>query len=244
MKCRVFAILMFFVVASLSTSGARAAVVHSNDAGSQDGFVYAFSKVPVPVSGSFDVIPAGQAPVSGDAHTTEAFVQFGLGSIGFTGGQLTSAILSLYVEDASSAGFGVNPSSGEPITIDVYPVSAAWDRATLKWSTKPANVGLVTSSSPITGAGAWVDFDVTSTVAGWLDNPATNFGFVLKGSVPVGSSPDWVYANFGSGFGSLGHAPTLTVLAVPEPGSLVLALCGLPFLAWKAHRRAHRSRVS
>lgn len=234
MNRRVIAIL-FLVAASLGASAARAAVVHSNDAGGQDGFVYAFSKVPSAVSAGFEVIPAGQAPVSGDSHTTEAYVQFGLGSIGLTGGQVTSATLSLYLENASTVGFGVNPSAGQPITVDVYPVSAAWSRATIKWSNKPANGSLITSSTPIAGIDAWVDFDVTSTVVDWLNNPLTNFGLVLKGSVPVGSSPDWVYANFSSGFGTLGHAPTLTV--VPEPGSIVLALCGLPLLAWQARRR-------
>jgi hypothetical protein len=231
---------MFLAVAALSASAARAAVVNSNDVGGQDGFVYAYSKVPAAVSNGFDVIPAGQAPVSGDSHSTEAYVQFGLGSIGLTGAQVTSATLSLYLEDATTVGFGVNPSAGQPITVDVYPVSAAWDRNTIKWSNKPANGALITSSTPITGIGAWVNFDVTSTVANWLDNPGTNFGFVLKGSVPVGASPDWVYANFSSGFGELGNAPMLTVVPVPEPGSIVLVIFGLPLLGWQARRRWSR----
>lgn len=240
MNRRAFAMLLFLVVASLGSTARAASIIHSNDSGSQDGFVYAFSKVPSAVSAGFEVFPAGQAPVSGDSHTTEAFIKFGLGSVPLTSAQVTSATLSLFLEDASTVGFGVNPSAGQPITVDLFPVTATWDRSTLKWSNKPGNGALITSTPAISGIGSWVNINLTSTVKDWLDHPLTNFGLVMKGQVPVGSSPNWVYANFSSGFGSLGHAPTLTI--VPEPASMVLALCGLPLLAWQARRRLRSMR--
>ena len=72
----------------------------------------------------------------------------------------------------------------------------------------------------------------------WLDNTVTNNGLVLEGDAPVGSSPNWVYAVFSSSAGN--NVPALVITPVPEPSTVILALCALPGLAWVAMRRKNR----
>ena len=83
---------------------------------------------------------------------TETYLRFAVGGVG---GAVTRATLRLYAFDASTNG----PA--------VYPAGNGWDERTIDWNTKPAPA----SSTPADDKGAipadaWVEFDVTSLVAG------------------------------------------------------------------------------
>jgi hypothetical protein len=154
-----------------------------------------------------------------------------------TGAQVASATLNLFVGNTTTTGFGVNPSGGSPITVNLSALTGSWDETTVAWGTIPG-VGAQYDSLVINGINQTVSFDVTQLVKDWLDNTVTNNGLILEADSAVGSSPNWVYATFVSSSGA--NVPALVITPVPEPSTVVLALCALPGLAWVAMRRKHR----
>ncbi len=84
------------------------------------------------------------------------------------------------------------------------------------------------------GEAVW---DITSVLQAWIDNPSTNFGFILDGDV-----------NYGARYALTGYAashmqPTLTLFVeeylIPEPSSVLLAAAGASMALRR--RRASRS---
>ena len=75
-------------------------------------------------------------------------------SVTGTGGSVSSATLRLFCTDAS-------PDGGT-----VYPTSGDWEEATLNWGNQPAPSGPAIRDVGAVAAGAWVEIDLTGSIAG------------------------------------------------------------------------------
>lgn len=80
---------------------------------------------------------------------------------------------------------------------------------------------------------------LVSDVQGWLNNPANDFGWILRSeSEQIGGS----IRRFGS-HGDFGNSPVLTIqYAVPEPNAVSLLLLGAAGAGWR-HRRWDTERL-
>lgn len=235
MNCRVIAPLMLTAAGLFFCNAAQAITINPSEATSKDTFGYQFlptTNLNSPPFGS--LLPAG---LTTTGHDTKSILEFDLTGVGVTSAQVASATLNLFVIDTATTGFGVSPSPGSPITVNLSALTSSWDETTVAWSTIPAS-GAEYDSLVIDGINQTVSFDVTQLVKDWLDNTVTNNGLVLEGDAPVGSSPNWVYAVFSSSAGN--NVPALVITPVPEPSTVILALCALPGLAWVAMRRKNR----
>jgi hypothetical protein len=235
MNRRVFATLTLTSAGLFFCSAAHAITISPSEAASKDTFGYQFLSTTNLNSPPFGaLLPAG---LTTTGHDTKSILEFDLTGIGLTGAQVASAALNLFVVDTATTGFGLSPSPGSPITVNLSALTGSWDETTVAWATIPAS-GAEYDSLAINGINQTVSFDVTQLVKDWLDGALTNNGLVLEGAAPVGSSPNWVYAVFSSSAGN--HVPALVTTPVPEPSAAVLALCGVPALAWVGWRRRNR----
>ena len=147
---------------------------------------------------------------SGDWMST--LMRFDLGSIP-AGSEILEARLELYATGSS------NSSSMEMRTFEMR---RNWDEARVTWNQsvagtnwgKPgANDTTVdryvqpVDAVQVSGTSRWVEVDILDLVQGWVSNPGSNRGFVLKSFTLVG-----VQYNFTSSeFWNLGMRPKLTV---------------------------------
>lgn len=235
MNRQVFAALTLTAAGLFFCNAAGAITINPSEATSKDTFGY--QGLPAlnlnsPPFGSF--LPVG-ATTTG--HDTRSILEFDLTGIGVTGGQVASATLNLFVGDTTATGFGINPSGGSPITVNLSALTGSWVETTVAWGTLPT-VGAEYDSLAINAINQTVSFDVTQLVKDWLDGALANNGLILVADAAVGSSPNWVYATFASSAGA--SAPALIITPVPEPSTVVLAMCALPGLAWFATRRNNR----
>ena len=136
-----------------------------------------------------------QATLLGDAHVSSerptvnsgslsnlnvgggytALVQFDLGTlpVGTTGAQITRATLRVYCNRADTPG-----------VISVQAVGAGWSESSVTYATLPA-LGPVVQTAAVVSLEEFVTFDVTSTVQGWVNAPATNYGLALTAGSAV-----------------------------------------------------------
>lgn len=235
MNRRVFATLTLTAAGLFFCNAAQAITTNPSEATSKDTFGYqglpALNLNGLPF-GNF--LPVG-ATTTG--HDTKSILEFDLTGVGVTSAQVASATLNLFVGDTTATGFGVNPTGGSPITVNLSALTGSWVETTVAWGTIPA-VGAQYDSLAISAINQTVSFDITQLVKDWLDNTVTNNGLILEADSAVGSSPNWVYATFVSSAGA--NVPALVITPVPEPSTVVLALCALPGLAWIAMRRKGR----
>jgi len=114
----------------------------------------------------------------------------------------------------------------------------------------PANAGDATTASASSTVGSVIDDPYTwmstaaliSDVQGWLDTPASNFGWELINLDEA--TPTDFRAFYTRDFSDVLLRPQLQVTftpptTVPEPGSTVLVLIGTLILALTAYRRFH-----
>lgn len=191
-------------------------VIQPTNAQSKDAFVYSFlattnfNNFP-----GFDVILASGKSSSG--HDLRSLVQFDLTGVTLQPGEI--ARFNLFVTDGGSVGFPVvNPTPAAPVTTDLFPVTSAWDPATVTWAMQPSFGASAIDSQVISGVGRYVEFDVTAQVQAWLANPSSNFGFSVQQRAVVlnGGSVQAVYHS-----AAAGNRPFLYVGVVPEPGSIL-----------------------
>lgn len=97
------------------------------------------------------------------------------------------------VLDFACVSFDVS-SSGEAgaVSLEAFRVTTAWDAASVGWSEPWAKAGgdwdegmSADWVAPV-GDGKTVYLDVTDFVSGWLAEPSSNFGIVVKVSEPFG----------------------------------------------------------
>lgn len=232
MNCRVIFTLITFA-AGLAAQAAHGATLLPTD----DGFGYQGTPTIAQSENGFaPFLPVG-ATTSG--HGTSSALRFDLSSLGLTAGQVSSATLDLFLVDTALTGFGINPTPAQPLTVNLFGLGAgAWTESTLTYSNLPTAVGAAYDSVAFTGFNQAVSFDVTELVKDWLDGTLANNGLSLLPNAAVGSSmTGWVFATFSSSESMTASSPMLNVVAVPEPGSLVLALFAVPALAWYGRRR-------
>ncbi len=237
-RCGLFTTLMCIALSGLMASDAAYAItLQPNESTGQDGFGYQFlpnMNVHFPSFSSW--LPAG-ATTTG--HDTQSVLKFDLTSVGLTGAQVASASIQLFAISTEATNFGVSPSAGQPITVDMYAATSNWDESTVTFNTLPTLGSLVDSES-INGINQTFTFDVTNLVKQWLDSPVSNNGVLLKAPTAVGTSPNWVYAVFNSSSASASPAPALVINPVPEPSTWLLAAVAAPALAWVGMRRHQR----
>jgi hypothetical protein len=223
------------VGASMAVASAALAtpvVIQPNEAASKDTFVY--SAIP---SG----LPFGNATYLGASletsgvHTVNSMVQFDLTGVSLAAGETAKFSIASRSKAATPfSSVASDPSATSPVTIDVYAVTSAWDEATVTYSNQPTVAASPFASFVVNGIGNVYSVDVTSLLASWLATPATNFGVEVRqhAIVTVPSAPDAAVV-FDSAGGTI--APSLTVVAAPEPATLA-SLAGLSMLFARRRR--------
>lgn len=143
-------------------------------------------------------------------------------------------------EGTAGAGTGAT-GSGQGFATPADGTSATWTHAfydTQAWFTPGADFVVTPSASALVSGTIDVAFTWGSTasliadVQGWLDNPATNFGWILIGD----ESTTQTFRNFYSREASdEALRPVLSVIytPIPEPSTLVLLVLGaIGFVIW------------
>lgn len=176
---------------------------------------------------------ATQFPKTGNSF---GLFQFDLTSLP-AGCTIDSAVLTLYSESYAS-----NPACW-PSTL--YPITSAWDEATVTYNTRPTRETSGIALGPYNvfpgGLPGYFTYDLTSIAQGWLEGTVANYGLMTT---------DTHYATSGRYVARLYSSETLTDYAprldltytdtevyAPEPSSMALALAGLLPLAGKLRKR-------
>ncbi len=211
--------------------------------------VYANVSVPFPLSTFYSVIAVG---ATGGPHDTASLVQFDLSSVGATSAEVTSASMRLYSTSSQAVNAtNLDPDVSHPIEVSVSPITSTWDRSTVTWATQPTH-GALEATFHVDALGQYFNVDITDLVKGWLDTPAANFGVWLEATTVMGSGPGedqspFYAVAFNGGFmpssaggGPNENGPLLTINAVPEPSTIILALIAAPVLVGAGVRRFRR----
>jgi hypothetical protein len=218
-------------MACTSAVFATPVTIQPNEAASKDTFVY--SAIP---SG----LPFGNATYLGasletsGAHTVHSLIQFDLTGVTLAVGETAKfSIASRSKAGTPFSSVASDPSPTAAVTVDVYPITSTWDEGTVTYSSQPS-VGPALTSFVVNGIGQVSSVDVTALVAGWLAAPATNFGLELRqrAVVTVSGAPDAAVV-FDAAGGTI--APSLSVVAVPEPATLA-TFAGLSMLVARRRR--------
>ncbi len=98
-----------------------------------------------------------------------ALVQFDLGSLpaSTTAAQVSKATLRLYCNRVDSSG-----------SVTLQAVGSSWGEYSVTFATLPS-LGAILQTAQVTQTGAYITFDVTGTVQGWINSPASNSGLAL-----------------------------------------------------------------
>ncbi|MHC4235710.1 MAG: DNRLRE domain-containing protein, partial [Planctomycetota bacterium] len=113
---------------------------------------------------------------SSAAWEADALVQFDLSSIP-PETTITSATLHLYY----FLYWDNNPSGR---ALSCHRITSAWDEGTVTWNTSPSHAASVTASSTVPATtGQWMTWDVTTDVQLFLDEQATNHGWIIMDEV-------------------------------------------------------------
>ena len=129
------------------------------------------------------------------------------------------ATLSLYVSGRSNA---------QPITLNVYPVSRAWDYLDATWEVAQGNTSWGLPGASMAGvdylqqpmatanvdfADGWVTFDVTALVQSWAAQQQPNYGFLIEGVNAAGVE----YYLHSSEYLDASRRPALTIIYEGKP---------------------------
>jgi hypothetical protein len=218
--------------ACVSVAFATPVVIQPNEAASKDTFVYSAIPSGLPFGGATYL---GASLETSGVHTVNSMVQFDLTGVTLGAGETAKfSIASRSKAGTPFSGVASDPSAASPVTVDVYAVTSTWDEATTTWSTQPTVAASPFASFVVSGIGNTYSVDVTSLLASWLATPASNFGIEVRqhAIVTVAGAPDAAVV-FDSAGGTV--APSLTVVAAPEPATLA-SLAGLSMLFGRRRR--------
>lgn len=194
---------------------------------------------------------------NGSGGIRRGLIAFDLSSIP-AGSTITQAELKLYVGNAPGSSpaqtvsiFPLTKNWGEGTTGSSNPTlsgggggaaavapDATWANAatpSTPWATAggdfagvaSASVGSITATTNTPYI--WSSAAMVTHVQGWLDNPATNFGWILRNASDAGSQTVRGFYSRESGTGAssaltTAFQPSLSITYVPEPASAVLLL--------------------
>lgn len=215
------------VVGVSTVAGAAQYVVQPNEAASKDAWAYQFG----PYGSAFpNMLAVGNTgPTS--AHSQQSAVQFDLSSVATTADQVQSAVIRLYLADATVSGFGANPSAAYPISISMYGATSDWTEGSLVWATLPTYNPVAADTEVISTYGLWVEFDVTDLAKGWLDGSVSNYGVRLIQDVMVRNASNIAVIGVFNSASVAGFEPSLVVTTVPQPAAItMMGLAGTALL--------------
>lgn len=98
-----------------------------------------------------------------------------LTAAGVTSGQISKAYLKVYATAVTGQG-----------TFDLYQITSTWQEGTVTYNNKPSMTLVASGTACPSGvqcinvASKFYQFDITSLVQGWVNNPNSNFGLALK----------------------------------------------------------------
>jgi hypothetical protein len=204
---------------------------------------------------SFDIvgnIPAGSTIDS--VVLTLSVASFG-GTGGAGGSDPTTYLTSLYRvsqawgEGTAGTGSGATGSGGGFATPS-NGTSATWTHAfyaTQPWTSGGDFLAAASASALVSGsidsAFTWGSTPaMVSDVQGWLDNPASNFGWILLGD-ESGTQTFRSFYSRESVNASLRPALTVRFTPVPEPSTLVLTMAGVVLLGLRTFRARCRTQT-
>ena len=103
--------------------------------------------------------------------TSTALLKFDFTSVpaGTPSSLITKAVLYVYVNRLNTSA-----------AVSLYPVTTTWSELTVTNATKPTIGTTATTTATPATTGAYLAFDITSTVAAWITTPANNFGIALS----------------------------------------------------------------
>lgn len=92
-----------------------------------------------------------------------------LNGLGVTPSQIQQATMVVFVNKSLVAG-----------GIDVFEVTSPWSEGTATFGTQPTIGSAFATNIPVSAAGVYVTFDVTTLVQGWVTVPSANNGVAIK----------------------------------------------------------------
>jgi len=116
--------------------------------------------------------------VSGTPVVARSLLYFNLSAIPQSA-LITSALLSLYYDSASSNGGGVHSGSNAAY---LKRVTASWTENAVTWNNQPSTTTANQVSLPASTSGTqdYTNIDVTIMLTDMIANPSTNYGFMLQ----------------------------------------------------------------
>ncbi len=144
---------------------------------------------------SYGNVPAYLAPdsLSTDLGTTQwtcggtpcelrALLKFDLSAIP-AGTNILSANLSLYANPSQQNGNpALGPMYGGSNSSELLQITSPWQYSSVSWQNQPAytSTNAVTLSQSTTAFQDYLNLDVTAVVQDWINQPSTNFGWLMK----------------------------------------------------------------
>ncbi len=215
------------LTALLASTASAAITLQPDESTSADTFVYAFLSTTNFNGGGYGAMLG--ASNSGGTHDTETLIRFdNLPAI--AAGDVIEARLYLY---SLTSAFSDSPSAGSPLDVSAFAPDAAWDEATVSWSTRPGidatyNGGNAVATTTINDINAWFSFELTDVVRDWLDGDLTNHGLLLRADAISFVAP--TFASSATASPNEALRPYLWIDTVPEPAAAALMLTGMVML--------------
>ena len=202
-----------------------------DESASKDTFTYSAIPSGLPFGNATYL---GASLESSGIHTVHSLIQFDIPDIGSR--PIVNAYFRIFARSKAATPFASvasDPSSTSPVTVDLYRVTSSWDEATTTFSTEPSFDPAPLGTFVVNDINRTYEANVTSLVAGWLANPASNFGLELRqrAIVPVVGAPDAAVVFQSSG---AANRPALTIV-LPEPLSLA-SLAFIPMIMGRRQR--------
>ncbi len=139
----------------------------------------------------------------------------------------------------SGTGHGAAPHTGDATWNYAFYTATPWTIAGGDWSSSLTDIADASVTGTLTSF-TWSSTAMVADVQSWLNNPTTNFGWIIKNANETTATD---FRAFWSAQGAAADnnsslAPILTVTYVPEPLSLSLIAIVAPVLLCRRQRRA------
>lgn len=146
-----------------------------------------------------------------EVKRTRSYVKFTSGLPDLNGGLLTNAKFKAYK-------YYEFPNTAVDTTIRIHRAYANWGHTSLNWSNQPSFGGAYASRTlPKGAANGWYDWNVTSLVQYWYENPTNFHGLVMQAS---NEGTNGSYRKFyASDYSTGGYSPRLEITYSPKPSA-------------------------